>query len=262
MITLRNVRAGYGGREILHGISFDVNDGESLSVIGPNGCGKTTLLRVIAGTLEFTGDILIDGIDIRKIGHKALAKRIAMLPQITQLYFNYTVYDTVMMGRYARQTGGLFGGISEEDRFIVDDALKSVGLSEVKDREAGTLSGGQLQRVFVAKILAQNPDALLLDEPTNHLDLNHQVELVRFLSTWSRSEKKIVIGVMHDINLAALLSDNALLMENGSISAYGKSAEVFSSRALEKAFKMDVASYMLETLRKWERLQNNQRVLP
>ncbi len=254
MISLNNVRAGYDGVEILHGISFNIKKGESLSIIGPNGCGKTTLLRAIAGTLSFTGDILLNDTDIRKFKRKALAKKVAMLSQTTQLYFNYTVFDTVMMGRYVHETGGLFGGISEVDRLAVTEALKTVGMPELKDREVDTLSGGQLQRVFLAKILAQNPDIILLDEPTNHLDLGYQIELIRFLNKWSKQAGKTVVGVLHDVNLAMLLADNVLLMENGNVKAYGPIRDVYASDVLTSAYKMDIAGYMLETLKKWENM--------
>ncbi len=252
MITLKDVRAGYDGVEILHGISFQIKQGESISIIGPNGCGKTTLLRAIAGTLPFTGEILFNDKDIRKFKRKALAKKVAMLSQTTQLYFNYTVFDTVMMGRYVYETGGLFGGISEVDRLAVMGALETVGMLELKDREVDTLSGGQLQRVFLAKILAQDPDIILLDEPTNHLDLSYQIELIRFLNKWSKQEGKTVIGVLHDVNLAMLLAENVLLMEDGNVKAYGLIQEVYASDVLTSAYKMDVAAYMLETLKKWE----------
>ncbi len=252
MITLKDVCAGYDGIEILHGISFELKKGESLSIIGSNGCGKTTLLRAIAGTLPFSGDIRLQDMDIRKLKRKALAKKVAMLSQTTQIYFNYTVYDTVMMGRYVHETGGIFGSISEVDRRAAEEALKTVGMFELKDREVDTLSGGQLQRVFLAKILAQDPEIILLDEPTNHLDLSYQIELIRFLNTWSKQEGKTVIGVLHDVNLAMLLADKVLLMENGNIKAYGLISDVYASDVLSSAYKMDVAAYMLETLKKWE----------
>lgn len=252
MITVKNVRASYDSGEVLHNISFEVKDGESLSIIGPNGCGKTTLLRAIAGTLPFSGEVLLDCVSIQKMKRKALAKKVSMLSQTTQYYFNYTVLDTVMMGRYVYENGGLLGGVSKEDKCIVEAALKTVGMLELKDREVDTLSGGQLQRVFLAKVLAQNPDIILLDEPTNHLDLSYQIELIQFLNNWSKQEKKTVIGVLHDINLAMLLSDNVMIMEDGYVKAFGKNRDVFSSNVLANTYKMDVASYMLEMLKKWE----------
>lgn len=254
MIKLNNIRAGYNGTEILHGISFELNNGDNLSIIGPNGCGKTTLLRAIAGTLPYSGDVLLCGTDIKSMKRKELAKRVAMLSQTTPLYFNYTVLETVMMGRYVHESGGLFSGESDADKSAVMSALETVDMLTLKDREVDTLSGGQLQRVFLAKILAQDPEIILLDEPTNHLDLSYQIELIRFLKTWSKRQGKMVIGVLHDINLAMLLTDNVLLMEDGCIKAFGKNKDIYSSDVLTSAYKMDVAGYMLESLGKWENI--------
>lgn len=254
MISLSNVKVGYNGIEILHGITFELKYGQNLCIIGPNGCGKTTLLRAIAGTLTYTGDVLLDGANIKTMKRKALAKKVAMLSQTSQLYFNYTVFETVMMGRYVHEKGGLLHGESDSDIAAALMALETVDMVALKDREVDTLSGGQLQRVFLAKVLAQDPDIILLDEPTNHLDLSYQIELIRFLNTWSKQEGKMVIGVLHDINLAMSLSDNVLLMENGYIKAFGSNKEIYASDILSSTYKMDVTGYMLETLRNWENI--------
>lgn len=255
MITLNQVKAGYDGSDVLKGITFDIPDGDSLCIIGPNGCGKTTLLRAIAGILPFTGEILLDGQPVKHIKRKLLAKKVGMLSQITQVYFNYTVYDTVMMGRYIHETG-ILGGVSDTDRQVVESVLETVGMLDLKDREIDTLSGGQLQRVFLAKVLVQDPEIILLDEPTNHLDLSYQIELIRFLRDWSKEKKRSVIGVIHDINLAMLLSDNILLMEDGYIRAHGRCDEVLASKALSEAYKIDIAAYMLHTLQRWDNIIN------
>ncbi len=257
MIMVDNVCAGYDGNEILHGISFELKENQSLSIIGPNGCGKTTLLRCIAGTLPFSGKILLEGKEIKSIKKKTLAKKVAMLSQITHMYFNYTVLETVLMGRFVHQDDGIFAGISKTDKEMALSALKTVGMLDNQDQEVDTLSGGQLQRVFLAKILAQDPDIILLDEPTNHLDLSYQIELVYFLKEWSKRKGKMVIGVLHDINLAMMLSDNVLLMDSGNIKAYGKCNDVYTSEALAQAYKMDVAKYMLESFSKWNDIMNS-----
>ena len=255
MIKLNNVRAGYDGIEILHGISLEVKSGESLSIIGPNGCGKTTLLRCIAGILPFSGEILINDADIRKLKQKELSKKVAMLSQMTGIYFSYTVFDTVMMGRFAHDDGKLFNSSQEIDEEISLNALKILGLSDLKDREINTLSGGQIQRVFLAKIIAQDPDVILLDEPTNHLDLSFQIELITFLKTLQKKGKTI-IGVLHDINLAMKLSENVLLMGEGNVALHGKNKEVYSSKKLSEIYKVDIHSYMLETLEKWKNIKS------
>ncbi len=252
MIQVEHLFAGYGGAPVLHDVSFRVATGENISIIGPNGCGKTTLLRAMAATLPYTGTVSIDGQQIRSMKRKDLAKRIAMLSQNTQLYFNYTVYETVMMGRYVHRSESILQRISQTDRAAVEAALRQLGLWDLRERDADTLSGGQLQRVFLAKILAQDPDIILLDEPTNHLDLSFQVELIQFLRAWSERAQKTTIGVLHDVNLAMLLSDRVLLLDEGYIRADGPCTTVFAGQALPAAYGMDVAGYMLKSLKKWE----------
>lgn len=252
MIKLQDITAGYDDHKVLHDISFEVNTGENLSIIGPNGCGKTTLLRTMANIINYSGTIFLDGDNIRTYKKKPLAKKIALLSQINQVYFDYTVYDTVMMGRYAYRSRKILADVSKEDKAAVEMALRTVNLLDLCNREISTLSGGQLQRVFLAKILAQEPDIILLDEPTNHLDLSYQVELIDFLKDWSITQNKSVIGVLHDINLAIRLSGKMLLLHQGRVEAFGKTSEVLCSPMLEKVYQLNIRQYMKETLKAWE----------
>ncbi len=254
MIEVKNVTAGYDKKQILNGISFYVKEGETLSIVGQNGCGKSTLLRVMCGTLDFKGDVIIDGKNIKKYKPKELAKKISMLSQTTQLYFNYTVYDTVLMGRYPHQKSTLFGSTTTKDREIVEEALKVVEMYDYKDVTVDELSGGQLQRVFLAKIIAQDPDIVLLDEPTNHLDLIYQVELVEFLKKWGKDKNKTIIGVIHDLNLAMELSPKTLMMNKGSIASLGDNQEVFTSKAFTSIYGVDVINYMVNSYQKWNNI--------
>jgi len=244
MLKLSNLSAGYNGIKVIDNISFSVEKEQKLAIIGPNGCGKTTLLRAIAGILPFTGEILLDSQSTREINQRTLAKKIALLSQISGLYFSYSIYDTVMMGRYAHMNDKLFGIPKEVDHQKVKQSLKAVGLWEAKDREITELSGGQLQRVFLARTLAQDPKVLLLDEPTNHLDLKYQAELVEHL----RKQECIVIGVFHDINLALQLGGSLMIMKEGHIYAMNK----INADILKDVYEMDVTKYMKNTLKIWE----------
>ena len=252
MLELRNVSAGYGGEDIIKDISFCVKSGENLSIIGPNGCGKTTLLRVIANILHFKGDIELSGKPIRRMKHKDIALKIAMLGQISGVYFSYSVYDTVMMGRYLHIKDRLFGLPDSEDKDYVMQCLEAVNMLTEKDQEITKLSGGQLQRVFLARTLAQEPEIILLDEPTNHLDLKYQVELLEYLKKWTAKGNRAVVGVLHDINLALRFCDRLLIMKNGCIQAHGNTNEIINCNLLERTFGIDVAGYMRESLKIWE----------
>ncbi|MCL2747539.1 MAG: ABC transporter ATP-binding protein [Oscillospiraceae bacterium] len=252
LLTLDSLSAGYNGADVIHDISFRVSAGENLSIIGPNGCGKTTLLHAIAHILPFTGEMALGGKSTRKMKHREIAGKIAVLCQISGIYFSYSVFDTVMMGRYLHIRDKFLGVPSREDKAYVTHCLEVVDLLAEKDREITKLSGGQLQRVFLARTLAQEPEIILLDEPTNHLDLKYQIELVEYLKEWAAEGNRAVIGVLHDINLALRLSGRLLVMKDGRVQAHGKTDEIVTGGLLERAYEVDVARYMRESLKMWE----------
>ncbi|WP_326910830.1 ABC transporter ATP-binding protein [Sedimentibacter sp. MB31-C6] len=257
MLTLNNVYAGYKGIDVLKNISMTVNKGENLCILGPNGCGKTTLIKAIAGLIPIKGNVQIDGINISNMKRYEIAKKIAVMSQISTIYFSYTVFETVLLGRYLHMKGKIFKEPSEKDKKYVYDCIKAVGMYKFRDRQITTLSGGQLQRVFLARTLAQEPNIILLDEPTNHLDLKYQAELIDYLKEWSKSGEHSVIGILHDINLAMRLADNILLLKNGKITAHGPTEDVISSKNLNEVYDMDVVEFMLNSLNKWKKFDTN-----
>lgn len=252
MLRLDNIRCGYNENEVLKGVSFEVSEGEKICVIGPNGCGKTTLLKAIAGLIKTKGEVYLSGAPISKLKRSQIASKIALLRQNETLFFSYTVYETVMLGRYLHIKGRLFGAPGKKDRDFVLYCLEKVGLIDVKDRQINTLSGGQLQRVFLAKALAQEPKLILLDEPTNHLDLKFQIELVEYMKEWSKEEGHSVIGVMHDINLAMHFADKILLLSDGQVAMFGDAKEFTDGKLLKDTYQMDIKGYMQESLKIWE----------
>lgn len=254
MLKVEHLTCGYGGAPVVKDLSFEVPVGGRLCILGPNGCGKTTLLRALAGLLPHEGKVTVEGRDLAAMDRRQLARTVALLSQISSVYFSYTVYETVLMGRYAHQTGGAFSGPGPEDKRIALECMERTGVADLRDRQVTELSGGQLQRVFLARTFAQQPRVILLDEPTNHLDLKYQVELVQELKAWAAGEGRCVVGVLHDVNLALDLADLFLLMEDGQARYFGPAAE-FDPAALNRVYQMDVGGYMRRSLQRWEELE-------
>jgi iron complex transport system ATP-binding protein len=254
MLSLRNVCAGYNGMDVIYDVSAQFAPGKNYCLLGPNGCGKTTLLRAMAGIIPAKGEILIGGRPLSGMRRREIAKKIAVMSQITTLYFPYTVYETVMLGRYQHMKRALFGQISARDREAVRRCLEKTGLWDLRDRMIDRLSGGQRQRVFLAQALAQEPDMILLDEPTNHLDIKHQVELIDALHEWTADGAHSVIGVFHDVNLALRLSDEVVFMKDGRVCGSGAFGEVATRAFLRDVYGMDVTQFMRQSLEKWKAL--------
>lgn len=251
MLEVKDLRCGYGGPDVVQGVSFALREGEKLCVLGPNGSGKTTLLRAVAGLLPRRGQVLLDGTDAAALPRRELARRVALMSQLSPVYFSYTVYETVMLGRYPHRKGGLLDRDSEADRAAVRESLERVGLWEHRDRPVTELSGGQLQRVFLARAFAQDPAVILLDEPTNHLDLKYQLELTESLRAWTARPGRCAVGVFHDISLALAFADSALLLQDGRTRYLGP-ADALDRQTLAQVYDMDVAGYMRAALRRWE----------
>ncbi|MDR0456492.1 MAG: ABC transporter ATP-binding protein [Treponema sp.] len=251
MTEVRNLYAGYNGSDIIRNVNFMVEKGECLCVLGPNGCGKSTLLKSIAHIIDYRGQVLVDGNDISAVPRRELARTIALLSQNMQVFFPYTVYETVSMGRYAYSQGFL-KNLSAEDTAIINDTLKKLELWDSRNRMIDQLSGGTLQRVFLAKTLAQTPRVILLDEPANHLDLKHQIALLDYLKAWVTENDTCLIGVFHDLNLARYFGDTAVVLDKGTITANGKIEEVLNSEVLEAAYGIDIRAFMLKTLERWK----------
>jgi iron complex transport system ATP-binding protein len=250
MLEINKLCAGYGAGDVIRDIKLRAEPGEILCIVGPNGCGKSTLLKAIVHLLDYRGSVTIDGREVSSFSRKDLAKKIALMGQTSQVYFPYSIYDTVALGRYP-YSGGFLKNLSAEDTEIIAELLHKLGLYEERDRMIDELSGGQLQRVFLARTLVQNPDIILLDEPTNHLDLKHQMELLDYLTRWVQENHKTVVGVLHDLNLVHYFGDHTALMHHGELAAYGKPREVLDGETLKEIYEIDIRGFMLESLEKW-----------
>lgn len=250
MLKLKNVSCGYENVDVVKDISFDIHRGSTLCIIGPNGCGKSTLLKSIANLLDYRGSITLDSKEINKQNRKDLARNIALMSQASNIYFPYTVYETVALGRYAHLKG-VFSKISKEDEEIILNSMKNVGVLDLKDKLISELSGGQLQRVYLARAFTQNPDVILLDEPTNHLDLKCQLEILEYLNKWTKENNKIVIAVLHDLNLVQTFGEQVVMMRDGKMIKEGFAKDVLDGKELEDTYGVDVKGFMLGALERW-----------
>lgn len=251
MLKIENLYCGYDNIDIVKNLSITIEKGKNLSIVGPNGCGKTTLLKAIASLIDYRGKITIDGEELKNMKRKKLAKKIAFMTQTSEIYFPYTVYETVALGRYAH-LDGVFANLSKEDESLIINAIENVGLLDLKDKMINELSGGQLQRVYLARAFAQDPDIILLDEPTNHLDLKCQIEILSHINKWTKENNKTVIGVLHDLNLVQMFSEEIVMIKSGQIMAQGKCSDVLKKEKLEDVYGLDIKSFMIKALEKWK----------
>ncbi|MDH4082342.1 MAG: ABC transporter ATP-binding protein [Nitrospira sp.] len=234
-------RESQDGRWILDGVSFQVQAGEVLGVVGPNGSGKTSLLKVLArGLSPQEGRISLFGQNLASMTQQDVACVVGVVPQDTQQLFPFTVAETVIMGRFphrprGRWTGG-FGWESHQDIEIAEQAMMTMDIGHVAHRAVTDLSGGERQRVLIARALGQTPKVLLLDEPTAFLDLQHQVEICSLLRRLKEERGLTVVLVSHDLNLVGQYCDRILLLDNGQVVRLGRPEEVIEPDVLERVY--------------------------
>ena len=231
------VRAGYDKRIIVDGVDITIARGTYTAIIGPNACGKSTLLRTIARVLPaLDGAILLDGDDIHRLPPKQLATRLGLLPQTSLAPDGIRVADLVARGRYPHQ--GMFDRWSAEDEAAVTAALEATGTADLSGRLVDELSGGQRQRVWVAMALAQQTPVLLLDEPTTFLDISHQYGLLELFETLRSELRRTIVVVLHDLNQAARYADHLIVMKDGAVVASGEPARVLTAELVEDVYDL------------------------
>ena len=250
MLTLENVTVRYGAFAAADQVSFTLEEGQWLMLIGPNGAGKSTLIEAVARGVPYTGRILLEGRDIQKISARELARRMGVLAQRNTAGYAYTVEEVVRMGRYAYGGGFLMPRDADEQR-KVDEALEATGVADLRHAPVTRLSGGEMQRVFLAQVFAQDPKLLLLDEPANHLDLPYQRQIFSLIGAWLQTPGRAVLSVVHDLNLARRYGTHAVLLNQGKCAAQGAIDGVLTPENLESVYRMDVHGWMRETLEKW-----------
>jgi iron complex transport system ATP-binding protein len=223
---------------VIDGESLRVPPGEVTALVGPNGSGKSTLLKGLADQLGLdAGTVELDGADIQTLGTKELARRLGLLSQENVSPGSLAVEKLVEHGRYPHR--GFFDGLSEADRAAIDRAISLAGIEHLRDREVGSLSGGQKQLVWIAMVLAQETDVLLLDEPTTFLDLHHQLEVMEIVETLRDDSDVTVVLVLHDIDQAARYADHMVALKDGAIHARGPPEAVVTEELLAEVFAID-----------------------
>jgi len=239
LLKVADVGFSYPSRNVLNDIDFEAHKGEVLGILGQNGCGKTTLLKCINSSLNPTkGVVVVDDVDVQSMSKKKVAQTMGFVMQTTNTTFPFTVYETVLMGRYSRKD--MFSSDDDaEDTRIVYEAMRDTGVVAFADRDIDELSGGERRRVMIARALVQEPDILLLDEPTLHLDINHQFDLMELITDLSKKRGLLVIIVTHDIIFAARYCDRIILIEHGVIATAGTAREVITEDNMRRFFEIE-----------------------
>lgn len=242
-LSASHVTFGYGRTDadtsfVLQDITLEIPPGTLTGVLGPNGCGKTTLLRLLSGVLRpDAGEVRLDGRDVHAMARRAVARRIAVVPQETHPAFDYSALEMVLMGRHPHL--GVLQLEGPEDLAIAHDALRATGTAHLAARSYMTLSGGEKQRVIIASALAQGADVLLLDEPTASLDIGYQLEVADLLKALRRERGVTIVMATHDLNLAASTCDWLVLLRGGRLLDQGPTADVLTPAAIASLYGVD-----------------------
>ena len=259
LLDVNHLSVHYGDHTIVNDVSFSLDSGQWLMLIGPNGAGKSTIVNAISQGAPYTGEIRYLDQNIKKFKPHILARNIGILAQHHSVGYSFTVEEVVRLGRYSHARSiipgiapGIFSDKSDMDEKSVEEAMEMTGITALANQSVLTLSGGELQRTFLAQLFAQNPRILILDEPTNHLDLVYQKQTFALIRQWLSGSERAVISVVHDLSLARAYGSHALLLDKGTAMACGSVSQVFSSENLNQAYGMNVQSWMLEMLGQWK----------
>ena len=239
IINIEKLNYSYGKKEVLKELSLDIDENKLTGIIGPNGCGKSTLakniIKYINGKFE---SFKIMDIDIRQLSHKKIAQLISYIPQKSTIISNISVFDYVLLGRFPLLKNS-WDNYSEKDYEIVENNISLLNIEELRDRNVETLSGGELQKALLARALAQEAKILLLDEPTSALDLNNAVEFMKILKNISIKKEISVIIIIHDLNLASLFCDSLIILKDGRFIEKGSPKEVINEENIKSVYNLD-----------------------
>lgn len=251
MLEVKNLTVRFGSLTIVDDVSFSVSEGQWLMIVGPNGAGKSTIINAVSQGVPYTGTVLFNGEDVKRSKPHELAKNIGVLTQNHFVGYSFTVEEVVKLGRYS-YAPGIFSATGDEDKQKIKDAIEKTGMEPFLRQSVLTLSGGELQRTFLAQLFAQDPKLLLLDEPTNHLDLVYQKQIFALIRQWVMDTGRAVISVVHDLSLARAYGTHALMLNRGRLVADGETREVLTPDNLNAVYSMDVYAWMQEMLSQWK----------
>jgi len=235
ILDISNISLSFRDKSILSNVSLEVSAGEFFVIIGPNGAGKTSLLKVLSGLQKAQkGTVTIKDKNILNYRRRNLSQIMAIVPQHIEVGFPFTVADTVIMGRSPHL--GILGMEGENDFHIAEEAMKFTDVSHLTDRKLFQLSGGELQRVIIARAICQQPEIILLDEPTTALDPAHQLKIMDLMEKFRREHGTTIIMVSHDLNLASMYGDRVLLLKSGRVVKTGDPKSVLNKELLEDSY--------------------------
>ena len=250
MLEVKDLTVAFGERKVVDSVSFTLEEGHWLMLIGPNGAGKSTIVNAVAQSVDYTGQVLYNGRDLKQFKPTQLARNIGILSQNHSVGYGFTVEEVVRLGRYS-YAPGIFSRHSDADEESVERALELTGIRELLHQSVLTLSGGELQRTFLAQLLAQDPKILILDEPTNHLDLVYQKQIFALIREWLGQSGRAVISVVHDLSLARAYGTDAVLLQKGRPIMTGPISDAFDPGTLNRVYSMDVGGWMRQMLSQW-----------
>lgn len=251
MLKAKHITVRYGDHAAVNDLSFELKEGQWLMLVGPNGAGKSTLIETISQGVPYEGSIELEGKDIRRYKAAQLARKVGVLAQKNTVGYAYSVDEVVGLGRYA-YTSSFLSTRDDEGKDQVEKALELTGLTDLRHASVLTLSGGELQRTFLAQVFAQNPQLLILDEPANHLDLVYQKHIFSLIGEWLKQPGRAVMSVVHDLSLAKRYGTHAVLMNHGKCAAQGEINRVLTPENLCAVYDMDVYEWMREMLEQWQ----------
>ncbi len=250
MIEVSSLSVTLGGKQIVQDVSFTADSGQWLMIAGPNGAGKTSIVNAISQSIPYTGSVSVDGVNLRGMKSRVLARKIGVLAQNRPLSYAFTAEEVVRLGCYSHRSS-FFSSPEADSEALFQAAVRSTGIEGFLSRPVTTLSGGEVQRVFLAQLFAQDPQILILDEPANHLDLPFQKQIFDLTDAWRRQGNKTVISVVHDLSMAKLYGTHALLLSHGRTAACGTAEEVLTDEHLSEVYGISVSDWMKKLYELW-----------